>query len=140
MVQTRWFARQAGVTLSLGAVIALVCLVAPRLAAQFPAGMDSVGTGITHSGGHKGVSAVPDDSLGTKNDGTPTLSARQKEYIVHANFEKSKSDAAELAALAKGLRAELNKPDITTDTLEVMNRIEKIEKLAKKIREETKGF
>jgi len=58
----------------------------------------------------------------------------------HANLEMSKSDAAELAALAKGLREELDKPNVDVLSLEVMNRIDKIEKLAKKIREETKGF
>ena len=59
---------------------------------------------------------------------------------MHANFEKSKSDAAELAALAKALREELNKPNVNVLSLEVINRAEKIEKLAKKIREETKGY
>jgi hypothetical protein len=59
---------------------------------------------------------------------------------VRANFEKSKSDAAELAALAKELCKELDKPNVDVLSLEVVNRVEKIEKLAKKIRDETKGF
>jgi hypothetical protein len=45
-----------------------------------------------------------------------------------------------LAALAKELREELNKPNVDALSLEGMNRIEKIGKLAKKIRDETKGF
>ena len=68
------------------------------------------------------------------------LSPKQKRLIVRANLEMSKCDAAELAALAKGLREELDKPNVNVLSLEVMNRIDKIEKLAKKIREETKGF
>ena len=70
----------------------------------------------------------------------PSLSPKQKQSIVRANFEKSKSDAAELAALAKELCKELDKPNVDVLSLEVVNRVEKIEKLAKKIRDETKGF
>jgi hypothetical protein len=68
------------------------------------------------------------------------LSPKQRLYIMRANFEKSKSDAAELAALAKALREELNKPNVNVLSLQVVNRAERIEKLAKKIREETKGY
>jgi len=73
-------------------------------------------------------------------DETPLLNAKQKVSIMHANFAKSKTDAAELADLAKGLREELDKPNVNVLSFEVINRAEKIEKLAKKIREETKGF
>jgi hypothetical protein len=73
-------------------------------------------------------------------DETPSLSDKQKVSIMRANFEKSKSDAAELAALAKGLREELDKPNVSVLSLGVISRAEKIEKLAKKIRDETKGF
>jgi hypothetical protein len=68
------------------------------------------------------------------------LSPKQRLYIMRANFEKSKSDAAELAALAKALREELNKPNVNVLSLQVVNLAERIEKLAKKIREETKGY
>jgi hypothetical protein len=60
--------------------------------------------------------------------------------IVQANFAKTKSDARELAALAKELREELNRPNATVLSVEVHSRLERIEKLAKKIREETKGY
>jgi hypothetical protein len=72
---------------------------------------------------------------------TPTrLNATQKRRIVKANFERTKNDAAELAAIAKELREEMNKPNADVLSVEVVNRAEKIEKLAKKIREETKGY
>jgi len=74
------------------------------------------------------------------DDNTPSLSPKQKLNIMQSNFARSKTDAAELAALAKGLREELDKPNVNVLSLEVINRAEKIEKLAKKIREETKGF
>ena len=68
------------------------------------------------------------------------MSAKQKQSIMHSNFVKSKSDAAELASLAKELREELNKPNVNVASLEIVSRAEKIEKLAKRIRDETKGF
>ena len=68
------------------------------------------------------------------------MSAKQKQSIMHANFTRSKIDAAELAALAKELREQLNKPGVDVASLEIVGRAEKIEKLAKRIREETKGF
>ena len=70
----------------------------------------------------------------------PALSLKQKQGIVHANFEKSKNDAAELAALAKELCKKLEKPDVDVLSVEVVSRAERIEKLAKRIRDETKGF
>jgi hypothetical protein len=52
----------------------------------------------------------------------------------------SKNDAAELAVLAKGLREMLDKPIGDGFYREVFERAEKIQKLARKIREETKGI
>jgi len=73
-------------------------------------------------------------------DPTNTLSVRQRDSIMQANFRKSKSDATELATLAKDLCGELSKANVDVRSAEVASRLEKIEKLAKKIREETKGF
>jgi hypothetical protein len=83
---------------------------------------------------------MPDDSANSRTDVSPPMSVQQRQSIMRANFEKSKSDAAELAALAKGLREELDKPNVNVLSLDVINRAEKIEKLAKKIRDETKGY
>ncbi len=69
-----------------------------------------------------------------------SLSFQQKQSIMQANFLKSKSDAAELAALAKDLCKELDKPNADVLSLGIVTRMERIEKLAKKIRDETKGF
>ena len=70
----------------------------------------------------------------------PALSLKQKQGIVHANFERSKSDAAELAALAKELCKDLDQPNVNRLSGELVGRVERIEKLAKRIRDETKGF
>ncbi|MGO8818403.1 MAG: hypothetical protein ACLQVG_27485 [Terriglobia bacterium] len=69
-----------------------------------------------------------------------SMSFHQKQSIVQANFQKSKHDAAELASMAKALCEELDKPNADVLSLGIVSRMEKIEKLAKKIRDETKGF
>ena len=73
-------------------------------------------------------------------DGGHPLNTRQKMMLVQATFKKTRSDAAELALLAGELRAELNKPDVDFSSMEVIIHAEKIEKLAKKIREESKAY
>ena len=132
--------RDAGSALAAGVVLAFVCLHQPPAAAQYPSTLENGGTVVNHSGTHtKPASAIPDDSL-TQPDINQTLSPKQKRYIAHVNLERSKSDAAELAALAKALREDLNKPNPNGLSLEAMARIDRIQKLAKKIREQTKGF
>jgi hypothetical protein len=137
MTRSHWFARQRGVIFSMGLLITLTCL-APAQAPAQP--QQSIQNPAPPTSGHHALSAIPDDARTTGNYGPAPMSDKQKLSIVQANFEKSKSDAAELAALAKRLREELDKPNANILSLEVINRAEKIEKLAKKIREETKGF
>ena len=76
----------------------------------------------------------------------PALSGRQPllafpsgGIAVKSNFEKMKRDADELAALAKTLQEDLNKSNENVFSLRIVDRAEKIEKLAKKIRNEAKG-
>jgi len=57
-----------------------------------------------------------------------------------SNFEKVKNDAAQLASMANELRGELNKTSVDILSMDVIHRAEKIEKLARKIKEEAKGY
>jgi hypothetical protein len=57
-----------------------------------------------------------------------------------ANFEKTKTDAAEMATLAKELRTALDKPNADAYSPQVVNLADRIEKLAKKIRGEMQGY
>jgi len=139
MVRSQWGFRKGGVILGLGLSLALVGFVPPAAVAQYPGSFPTDASTGTHSTTHKGLSVMPDDSA-LPSESTPTLTAQQKLYIVRSNFAKSKSDAAELAGLAKELRVELSKPNANVLSAEVTNRLDKIEKLAKKIRDETKGF
>ena len=81
-----------------------------------------------------------DDSSIVKGDGPPDMTKKQQKNLLKANLEKSKKDAAELATLARELREELNKSNANTLSDESLLRVEKIEKLAKKIRNELGGY
>lgn len=56
-----------------------------------------------------------------------------------SKLDKTKSDAAELSTLADQLADELNKMNVNVFSLDVLHKTEKVEKLAKKIKEEVHG-
>ena len=57
-----------------------------------------------------------------------------------ANFEKMKRDAGELTDLAKALQEELNKSNENILSLDIVDKADKIEKLARKIKGTARGF
>jgi len=124
------FARPCAIILFWGLLFSFVWLIPVPVCAQ------SSNQGNQGSGS-RARSSIPDAS---RNEIPEPMTPEQKQSIMRANFEKSKSDAVELAALAKGLREVLDKPNANALSLEVINRAEKIEKLARRIREETKGY
>jgi hypothetical protein len=85
-------------------------------------------------------SELPGDSPTSRAGNPQPLGAKQNQRIMQERFEKSKIDAAEMANLAKNLRTELNKPNADALSPEVVNLADRIEKLAKKIRKETREF
>jgi hypothetical protein len=62
-----------------------------------------------------------------------------KEEPKKSNFEKTKSDAAELCALADQLRDELKTMNVNVLPLDVIQKTEAVEKLARKIKGEANG-
>jgi hypothetical protein len=69
-----------------------------------------------------------------------SLSEKQKRTLLKANFEKMKRDAGELADLAKALQEELNKSNENILSLDIVDKTDKIEKLAKKIKGTARGY
>ena len=69
-----------------------------------------------------------------------SLSGKQKRDLLKANFEKMKRDAGELADLAKAMQEELNKSNENILSLDIVDKADKIEKLAKKIKGTARGF
>jgi len=68
------------------------------------------------------------------------ITRKQKRDLLKQNFEKMKRDAEELAALAKALQEDLDKSNENLLSLQVVNKAEKIEKLAKRIKSTARGF
>jgi hypothetical protein len=84
-------------------------------------------------------------SLGDDNripgvDVPPWARDKQRRDLLHANLAKSKKDSAELATLAHQLQEELEKPDASPLSPQCAVRLARIEKLAKKIRDELKVY
>jgi hypothetical protein len=70
----------------------------------------------------------------------PPFSEKQKRDLMKANFEKMKRDAGELADLAKALQEELNKSNENILSLGIVEKADKIEKLARRIKGTARGF
>jgi hypothetical protein len=68
------------------------------------------------------------------------LSQKQKKDLLKDNFAKMKRDADELADLAKSLQEDLNKSNENVFSLGVVDKADKIEKLAKKIKGTARGY
>jgi len=73
------------------------------------------------------------------NDQAALTTPKQNGELNKSNLEKTKADAAELSALADQLRDELNKMNVNVFSLAVIQKAEKVEKLAKKIKGEANG-
>lgn len=67
------------------------------------------------------------------------LKPKQKQAILKSNFGKMKRDAEDLSALAKSLQEEIDKSNENVLSLKVVEKAEKIERLARKIKAVAKG-
>lgn len=110
------------------------------------AGLAQRATGPT-AGGSLGVQQdLPQHGRSQQVPGPPEiappspLSKKQKKDLLKDNFEKMKRDADELAELAKSLQEDLNKSNENVLSLRVVDKADKIEKLAKKIKGVARGY
>lgn len=65
---------------------------------------------------------------------SPPLTPKQRRALLKANYNKMKQEADELVALAKSLQEDLNKSNENVLSVDVIDKADRIEKLAKKIR------
>ena len=68
------------------------------------------------------------------------LSDKQKRDLLKANFDRMKRDARELADLAKNLQEQLDKSNENVLSLGIVDKADKIEKLARKIKSTARGY
>ena len=73
-------------------------------------------------------------------DGFPKHSQKRKQAMLDYNYKKLKQHAQDLAELAKSLQVEIEKSNENVLSLEIVKKAEQAEKLAKKIKNEAKGF
>jgi hypothetical protein len=86
------------------------------------------------------ASALQEELPRTEPGLPPGLSQKQRRDLLKANFEQTKRDADELAALAKSLQEDLAKSNENVLSLHIVEKAEKIEKLAKKIKSTARGY
>lgn len=67
-------------------------------------------------------------------------SLKQKDAIVRANFKKTKDDVSKLFKLTQALQEEIAKSNPNVLSLSIIGKADKIEKLAKKIKNEAKAY
>jgi hypothetical protein len=66
----------------------------------------------------------------------PPLTPKQQREILKSRYEKLKQESTQLADLAKSLQQDLDKSNSDVLSLSVVDKADKIEKLAKKIKNE----
>lgn len=81
----------------------------------------------------KAAEALPPSSPPVQNEAALTL-PKQKDEPKKSLLEKTKTDAAELSTLADQLRDELRKMNVNVLPVDVIQKTEKVEKLARKIK------
>jgi hypothetical protein len=117
-------------------------LIAVLAGWTFPAGFTGQGgkppAAAPHP--HPPAPAFSQEPAPQNPDFPPDMVKKQKKELLKENFEKMKSDAGELVELAKSLQADLDKSNENVLSLKVVDRAEKIEKLAKKIKEIARGY
>jgi hypothetical protein len=69
----------------------------------------------------------------------PEITRKQRRDMQKMRFEKMKKDAGELASLADSLQEEVDKSSENILSLAIVEKAEKIEKLAKRIKKAAKG-
>lgn len=89
---------------------------------------------------HPGAHQTREPSMVLQEEPKDELSHRQKKDLLKHNLAKMKEDADELSALAKSLQEELDKTTENVLSLQIVDKADKIEKLAKRIKNNARGY
>jgi hypothetical protein len=73
-------------------------------------------------------------------EGFPKTTQKRKKALLDYNFKKLKEHAQDLAELTKSLQTEIEKSNENVLSLEIIKKADEAEKLARKIKNEAKGF
>ncbi len=109
----------------------------PAHAGRTQPGPTSASPKVTSQGAPPGAQEVPTPQIPPP---PAPLSPKQRKGLLKSNFEKMKRDVEELAALAKSLQEDINGSNENVLSLKIVDKAEKIERLAKKIKAAAKGY
>ena len=123
-------------SVTFGLLLALACFLTPNTPGYF---QQAPGMLEAQESNQKSLS-VDDDRKIAGEDVPSWAKAKQRKTLLLTNLDKSRRDATELAVLARELCEELNTKSGKTLSPDSMMRLNKIEKLAKKIREELRAY
>lgn len=70
----------------------------------------------------------------------PSLSPKQKQELLKSGFQQMKKDSDQLLELARSLQKDLDKTNQNVLSVKVVDKAERIEKLAKKIKNTARGY
>jgi hypothetical protein len=70
----------------------------------------------------------------------PQLNRKQKNALIMDNFKRTKNDVAKLSRLVRSLQQAINKSNANILSVSIVKQANNIEKLAKRIKSETKGY
>ncbi len=125
------------------AIAAASSLLAPAGAARpsteiLPSRLQAPGPALFFSLG--GIQGPP--STAQENPPAPDtrILRKQRRELLKTNLDKMKSDAEQMADLVKSLQEDLGKANQNVLSLTVVQKAEKIEKLARKIKETARGY
>jgi len=131
---------RTSVLLWLSVGLALLLLGAAPMATQTGSTQSPSG-GVTRREAAAEIVAQQQSEIGSgQEQSQASTTARQKQYLLKANLERLRRDAGELADLSKALQEELNKSSESVLSLDVSAKADKIQKLAKKIKGNARGF
>lgn len=131
-------------TMKMGLAVAacfLACVVCAPTAPARLAGQTSPASQSAQPPSVPGLgnrSQIPLELPDTPDSTGPT--AQQKKNLLKYRFDTMKKDADKLSELATSLQKEIGKSNQNILSLDVLAKADKIEKLAKKIKENAKGY
>lgn len=101
--------------------------------------------GFAQSGSYVAPPQIPpqpqsETILNVIEQGTTGLSRKQKQEILKDKYKKMKQDATEITKLANELQKSVNSSSSQILSVKIIENAEKIQKLAKKIRDDAKGY
>jgi hypothetical protein len=70
----------------------------------------------------------------------PPLNHRQKDALIRDNFRRTRADVAKLSNLVRALQQAINKSNANILSVSIVKQASKVEKLAKRIKAETKEY